>query len=71
VATSNDPIVEVVDVVTSFADETYGMGEVRRLIDRLPSRSVIPARRMYTEPSHSGAKIAAPVCIEAERWKRE
>jgi hypothetical protein len=28
----------------------------------VPWRSVIPAWRMYTKPSHSGAKIAARVC---------
>jgi hypothetical protein len=32
----------------------------------VPLRSVIPARRMYTEPSQPGATIPAPVCMNRE-----
>jgi hypothetical protein len=35
--------------------------EVVHLYRRDP---LFPARRMHTKPSHSGAKIAAPVCNE-------
>jgi hypothetical protein len=37
--------------------------QMTRSTGEVPSRSVIPAGAMYTKPSHSGVRIAAPVCI--------
>jgi hypothetical protein len=43
------------EVLEDFAAENVCYAEV-------PLRSVIPARPMYTKPSHSGARIATPDC---------
>jgi hypothetical protein len=48
---------------TPGASATSGEGVVDVLLE-----SVVPAGGMYTKPSHSGVRIAAPVCswYEAE-----